>query len=196
MRALTRISAAMIHRGDQHLAGACVETGDQRLGPTPNRRRQLGPVRCEVGVAAHDRHAVGRAGLAQALQDRGRLLGIARPERVGQRRRPPAHGGDIRDIDHRRAPPGEPGRAGDQFIHKAFGGHKLPARPIGPGRRVVAGPAGAVPGQAKPRAGHADRALARDVGMRGEACREVGQSAHAAERVSDTQPCAGLATGG
>ena len=45
---------------------------------------------------------------------------LGRPDRIDHGDRPPAHGGNVRDVHHDAAPSGKPRIARDELVHEAF----------------------------------------------------------------------------
>ena len=100
--------AAQVDGGDQLVARARVEAGEQAARAAQHRDRQRGVRAAQVGVAADDRHA-------EPPRRRRRCPAAAAPplaaprreQRVDDRERPAAHRVDVADVDHDRAVAGE-----------------------------------------------------------------------------------------
>ena len=89
-------------------------------------------------MAADDRNGERFCRGAKAGEDRRGLFAAFRPDRIDDRDRPAAHRGDIRDIDHRPAPAGEPWVGGDEFVDEAFDREEQIAVAVRDRRTVVA----------------------------------------------------------
>ena len=99
-------------------------------------------------MAADHRNGERFGGGAQALQDR--LSGVAgRPDGVYNGDGAAAHGGDVGDVHHDAAPPGEPGIGGDKLIDETFDRQQQVAVSVGDRGAIVADTDGIARGEAQ-----------------------------------------------
>ncbi len=132
-----------------------------------------------------DGNPIGFRGCEHPLEDRGGSLGAVGPDGIDDRGRPAAHGGDVRQVDHDRAPAGEPRIGGHEFVDEAFDGKEEIAVAVRDRRAIVADRT-----SSRRRAGEGLR-RERDVALRGEAA-AFAQSAPRRRRIASSRPSRGL----
>src|SRR4029077_4875220 len=89
-------------------------------------------------MTANDRNAECAGSVFQAPDNRRCAVPTVGPERIDDGERPPAHSGDIRDVDHYAAPAGKPRIARAEFVHKTFDCKERITVAVRDGRTIVA----------------------------------------------------------
>jgi hypothetical protein len=151
-------------------------------------------------MSADDRYAVERGRLGQAGEDRGRRRRVPAPKGVDDRKRAPAHGRHVAEIDHDPAIAGEVRIGGDEAVDEALDGQQQVAVAIGNGGAIVAHRyRGVAVAQSQARNDGIDVALVRDAARIPDLARQGleidGRGHHAALR-KVTSPCSGSCIGG
>ena len=151
-------------------------------------------------MASDDRHAVESRGIAQTGQDRVGRVGVPAPDRIDHGDRTPTHGGDVAEVHHDPAVPGEIGVGGHEGLDEALDRQQQVPVAVGERRAVVADRNG-VGALAKPETGDhgVDVALVGDAASLADLARQrrkVEGGRHQAARASLITPSSGSCRGG